>query len=149
MRVSVFRLFFYVFVISLSITSCKEKKGCTNPNAINYDADAETEDGNCKAEGSVMFWIDQETFGYLYNEEAVQELSFYINGKLRGSQKVTVFSPSEPECNASFTFTGNVPYDGAMWVTYKVLDEDKKELWSGEVVMPADQCNKLELVYVP
>lgn len=150
MSVSVFRCFSYVLVISLlSVVSCKDKEGCTNPNAINYDADAETENGTCKDEGSLMFWIDQETFGYLYNEHTVQELNFYINGKLRGTQDVTKFFTSEPVCDSSFTFTGHVPFGGGEWVNYKVLDEDNQEFWSGDIVIPADQCNKLELIYTP
>lgn len=150
MNVSVFRILSYFFVVSLlSITSCKDKEGCTNPNAINYDSDAEKEDGSCKAEGQVMFWINTQTFGYLYNDLSVQELSFYIDGELEGSQSVSKFFPTEPTCESSFTFTKQVPFEGGDWVDYKVLDEEDNELWSGEVVIPAEQCNKLELVYVP
>lgn len=150
MNVSVFRILSFVFVFSLlSIVSCKDKEGCTNPNAINYDSDAETDDGSCKAEGSVMFWIDTETFGYLYNDLAVQKLFFHIDGEEKGSQSVSTFFENEPACESSFTFTREVPYGGGKWVDYKVLDEDDNELWSGEVVVPAEQCNALELVYVP
>ena len=150
MHVSVFRFFSYVLIVSLlSAVSCKDKKGCTNPNAINYDSDAETEDGTCKAEGSIMFWINTQTFGYLYNDNAVQELNFYVNGELRGSQSVNTFFPTAPDCEDSFTFTAEVPYDGGQWVSYKVLDEDNNELWNGNIVVPAEQCNKLQLVYEP
>lgn len=150
MSISVFRFFSFVLVISLlSIVSCKENKGCTNPNAFNYDPDAETENGNCKSEGSVMFWIDQETFGYLFNEKSVKELNFYINGELRGSQNVNQFFTSEPNCEESFTFSGLVPHYSGLVVDYVVLDEDKEELWNGKVVIPSLQCNKLELVYIP
>ncbi len=150
MNVSFFRILSYFFVVSLlSITSCKDKEGCTNPNAINYDSDAEKEDGSCKVEGQVMFWINTQTFGYLYNDLSIQELSFYIEGNFEGSQSVSTFSATEPACESSFTLTRQVPFDGGDWVSYKVLDEDDNELWSGEVVIPAEQCNKKQLVYIP
>ncbi len=150
MNVSVFRILSFVFVFSLlSTVSCKDKEGCTNPNAINYDSDAEKEDGSCKANGSLMFWIDDITFGILYNDLSVQQLNFYIDGKLEGVQDVTVFSENEPACETSFTYSREVPLSGGKWVDYKVLDEDDNEIWNDEVVIPADQCNKLQLVYIP
>lgn len=150
MNVSVFRILSYFFVVSLlSVTSCKDKEGCTNPNAINYDSDAEKEDGSCKAEGRIMFWYNVETFGYLYNDLSVQELRFIINGKQEGTQSVSTFFTSEPSCESSFTFTGKVPFDGGTWIDYKVLDEDDNELWADEAVIPAEQCNKIQLIYVP
>jgi len=35
-----------------TLQSCKDKEGCTDPNAINYDSDAEEDDGSCKYEDS-------------------------------------------------------------------------------------------------
>ncbi|PSR03486.1 MAG: hypothetical protein BRD50_05825, partial [Bacteroidetes bacterium SW_11_45_7] len=35
-----------------TLQSCKDKEGCTDPNAINYDSDAEEDDGSCKYENS-------------------------------------------------------------------------------------------------
>ena len=37
-----------LIVFSLGITSCKKKEGCTDPNSLNYDQDAEKDDGSCK-----------------------------------------------------------------------------------------------------
>lgn len=36
-----------VFLLSLFFSGCGKKKGCTNINSINYDADAEKDDGSC------------------------------------------------------------------------------------------------------
>lgn len=33
--------------ISVTVTSCKKQEGCTDPTSLNYDADAEVDDGSC------------------------------------------------------------------------------------------------------
>jgi Outer membrane protein Omp28 len=38
-----------LFIIALALfsTSCKKKEGCTDPNAVNYDAEAKKDNGSC------------------------------------------------------------------------------------------------------
>jgi hypothetical protein len=35
-------------LISGTFTSCKKKEGCTDKTALNYDPDAEKDDGSCQ-----------------------------------------------------------------------------------------------------
>jgi hypothetical protein len=46
---------FVTFILLLSViwfhTSCSKKKGCTNPASINYDPEAEENDGSCVFSG--------------------------------------------------------------------------------------------------
>ena len=40
--------------LTVSSTSCSEKEGCTNPQAKNYDADAEKDNGTCDLSGNKL-----------------------------------------------------------------------------------------------
>ncbi len=39
--------FFFILLISFGLSSCKEQKGCTDVLAINFNPDADADDGNC------------------------------------------------------------------------------------------------------
>lgn len=41
-----------VALVCVMITSCSKKKGCTNAVALNYDADAEEDNGTCQLAGT-------------------------------------------------------------------------------------------------
>ena len=69
-----------MLVLGLVSTSCK-KEGCTNPEASNYDEEADKDDGNCVFEGNLVFWYDHtaESIMQLYG---ITELN-YIVGERR------------------------------------------------------------------
>ncbi len=53
MKITSLNLKTLLLVMALGLTgalthSCKKEEGCTDPNATNYDADAEEDDGSCK-----------------------------------------------------------------------------------------------------
>ena len=48
-------------------------RGCTDPQAVNYDAIAEEDDGTCTYAGSAVFW---------YNATTAEELQFYESNEL-------------------------------------------------------------------
>ncbi len=45
------KILFALFLLTFFVTSCSKKKGCTNSIALNFNADAEEDDGSCLVAG--------------------------------------------------------------------------------------------------
>ena len=57
-----------LFSVSITITGCKKKEGCTDPNAINYDSTVTTDDGSCAYQAENL----QLKFHHLAGSDALQ-----------------------------------------------------------------------------
>jgi hypothetical protein len=64
------------FAIIAMSTGCSDNEGCTDPNAINYDAEAETDNGSCvydssSAEVSIHFHSKLGAADFAYDTDAL------------------------------------------------------------------------------
>jgi len=86
-------IFACMVLCSIAFPSCqKEKvKGCTDSSATNFDSKAEENDGTCKYEGTVTFWMDGSV-------TTNGEVDVVINGT---SQQITLDLTSSPSCGAT------------------------------------------------
>lgn len=86
----------------VSITSCKKDvKGCTDPNAANYNSSATVNDGSCIAKTTtITVWTSLSTFPC-----STALINVYIDDIYRGS--ISSYYTSTPSCGAS----GGVSYN--------------------------------------
>lgn len=137
--------------------SCKKVKGCTDSNSINYNPDAEKNDGSCilKVHGCM------DSDGDNYNPQAnVDDGSCVYTGDgnamfwKSGGANVYVIMYSgpygeltnnyaiEPGCNQSgcYTFTG-APGDYAYYYYYN----NNSQLFQGSVNIKSKKCTKVHI----
>ncbi len=125
--------------------SCKTE-GCTNPNAENYDAEADKDCGCCQYSASVVFWYNQSAAEYLMDDDATS-LTFYINGQIVGSTGTNVYWPSALSCgsNGSITVEKDLGEETSKTYSYAVKDQTGFTYWNGNITFEAGTCISQQL----
>ena len=145
-----------LFILSLiTLYSCDfpdpiPVEGCTDPNAINYNQNADINNNTCDFSANIIFYLDQNAGIYLYNE-GVQKLIFHIDGHNIGSQyneQGFYTSQVDPECfDPVFTtgtsyWSGNSSYKSIMW---EVIDENGIVWFNASSQIEANTCLAIQL----
>jgi len=137
-----------VLFVPLFFSSCKQE-GCTDPFAINYDAEAGKDNGTCVFEGRVVIWFTSVTATNLVNA-SIPEVDIKINGIMEGSMGMTQFSIYEPPCGSNEGYMATVDMDklGSQTLPYVIYEGGTSNIiQSGNVVVNSNQCQWIELTY--
>jgi len=141
------KLFFITLLaFTVVLTSSCRRSGCTDPDSINYDDKAKTNDNSCEYEGEVLFWYGQAaTDRNIAN--GITSLTFYLDGQVIGSSAANVYWSSSPDCGASgsISATKKLGFSKEKSYKYEVKDQDGDIIWSGNVTLTGNECLLIEL----
>ena len=134
-------------LVLVSIGGCEfTYNGCMDPEAVNFDATAETDDGSCMFQGEAVFWYDaaisEDLDAYLSDS-----LTFIIDGNEMLTVETNSYWLVAPACGASNSYTISLDLqDGEPQVsTYQVIDNFNDILWDGLVAFNVNGCTAVEL----
>ena len=124
-------------------------EGCTNQLALNYNANADTDNNTCDFTADVLFYLNQEAGIFLYNQ-GVSKITFFIDGNNIGSQYNNngfFTSPIPPDCFNEIFTTGSVYWSETSYTTinWEAIDENGTIWYESSVTLLANECLKMEL----
>lgn len=128
-----------------SLVSCK-KEGCTDPDAVNYNADAGQDDSSCRYEGSIVFWYRQDIADQLA-ANGVDLLAATFFTEEVGTHVPNNPTSSAPSCGAvgSFTIERDMGSSKSQVIDYIIDEVDGFGFWSDVVTIQANKCKTVEL----
>ena len=134
----------------IALTGCKKDKvkGCTDTSSVNFNADAEEDDGSCRYEGSQVLWYDASAASNLITNGSAS-LTFYVDGVIVGSCAASVYYTSAPNCDAagSITINKDLGTSKTKNFSFSVVDNNSVTIDSGSLTFNANTCTATQLVY--
>ena len=150
-----------LFSLSLiTLISCETNsipvEGCTDPNAINYNPQADINNNSCDFTGDIIFYLDQAAGIYLYNE-GVEKLTFSINTINGEFVNINIGSQyndggfytaqTPPNCFDNFFTTGSVYWSNNSYTTisWEAIDEAGFVWYENTTILEGSECLPMEL----
>ena len=130
----------YTFILItplLFISSCKKDiEGCTSPTAINYNSEANTDDGSCLSlQGDVIF--------YTTEDGGCGAIDVYIENEFIGSITSFITNGVTPECGTDGFATGTIDVGNGLSFSASC----GLYTWEGSINITPDGCTIMQLNY--
>ena len=129
-------------------SSCTKKEGCTDNNATNYDAEADTDDNSCNFKASVACYFD-ETEGTELVLSGKSEVNFVMDGTNHGTLFYHEHRDSAPLCNDEKSVAIEISFTGAATKTNTIsmMDQHNQLIGTQEVTFNGGDCTPVKVVF--
>lgn len=129
-------------------TGCTKNNGCTDSEAVNYDADAEKDDGSCQFQGNLLIWINKNTSDSLISY-SIDDLHIYLDNVNVGTYATDMYFVESPYCTDSTAFVVQETWEESRdkSFAYKATDVLNNTLWQGNLTLQANACNSVQLIW--
>ncbi|MGV6860666.1 MAG: hypothetical protein ACWA41_02790 [Putridiphycobacter sp.] len=128
------------------LVSCKKPvKGCTDEKALNFNWQAEENDGTCTYEVRGVFY-HKEPFSQNLIDNGVTEINYYLDGELIGSKLPFNHWSFIPDCGSTeaIGFTRNIGTSKFVSYNYILRDQNGFSLDQGNVTINGGDCVAIE-----
>ncbi|MDB4533548.1 hypothetical protein N9242_01655 [Vicingaceae bacterium] len=125
-----------ISVFAITTTSCSKEEGCTDSTALNYQSDADEDDGSCNYNGDVSFWQ--------YNGDGLASTSVTIAGETK-SITVDMTSTSGPSSCTSSSGNANFTLPSGTHSYTASESGGANTTWSGSITINPNGCTKWRL----
>jgi len=136
--------------ITISLTACLKKRGCTDEDAINYNGDAKKSDKSCFYECTGNFYWKEDQYDEIFADSGSVFISVFLDGKFIGDDSlVNYYSSGGISCDddeIGINFIDTNFYEYEEYKQLKVVDQNQKVLVNGPILIIAD-CKKYQLLY--
>lgn len=102
------KLFIFSLIATTGLYSCKPE-GCTDPIAVNYNADAEKDNGSCSYEANLAIWLDETTADlYESEDDDLYLFDIFLEGEKIGEHPLFRTKELFPDCGDTSCFNHTI-----------------------------------------
>ncbi|MCB9195174.1 MAG: hypothetical protein H6598_03030 [Flavobacteriales bacterium] len=128
------------------IFGCK-RKGCTDPNATNYEAHSKDDDGSCTYSATLSFWYDSIT-SVNFESQGIDMIEVFVENESFFHTTTNTFLDSEPDCSHPDIFKFGIEVLGqSQNVNYSVKNQNGIEIINATTTVKADSCLSVQLIH--
>ena len=116
--------------------------------SVNYNEDADKDDGSCEYESKAVFWFDFSVASTL-DSMGVTSLTFYVDGAVIATESSPFFFwSSAPECDEIGTnnVTQELADNKSITKSYSVKDQSGLEIWAATIPFYPNICTSRQLI---
>ncbi len=138
----------FSLLISLSFFSSCKKRGCTDPESLTYNPEAQKDDGTCQYQGQVVIWYGLHTSQHLWANGATK-LWIFVDGYSVATTPVTNYWTDSVPCGdpGSITVTVDLGNQKLRYVPLMVMDQTGWKCFIDDMPVTANSCLIWELMW--